>query len=233
MNTLNELISAARDSNERKGSCFILLDRSGSMSGTRWRNAIESINSYVAGFTENNVDVDITLVAFDSLNTVSGSNALTAGSYSTTMRFQILREKVSSLNWLNLAENEASPTGGTPLFDATARIIDMAEASKDDKVAIVIVTDGDENTSTEYKLAQITARIDECKKKNWEVLFLGNEFNPERLAVSMGLDATKFASVTQSVDMAATMTGLSVGTMNYYNTGTAVDMTSLKEKEVK
>lgn len=197
---------------EDGGSAFILLDKSGSMSGTRWTESINSINEFVDAFKEQNVDTKITVVAFDG-----GQNGL---------NFDILREGVSSLKWNKLSTSEDQPRGNTPLYDATAKILDLAENEKSEKTVIVIVTDGGENGSREYKLSNITSRIEECKKKKWEVLFLGSEFNADVQTQSYGLDLSKTISVSSAGEMKNVMRDTAARTMAYYRTGDAIDMKS-------
>lgn len=44
---------------------FVLLDRSGSMEGPMWTEALNSVNAYVKKLAEDNVDTGVTLALFD------------------------------------------------------------------------------------------------------------------------------------------------------------------------
>jgi Mg-chelatase subunit ChlD len=141
---------------------FILLDRSGSMSNI-WAEAISSVNAYVAKLAAENVDTGVTLATFD---TDQGKLA-----------FDILRDRIIPSTWKPVAITEASPRGMTPLNDATGRIVDLANKGGYDKVAIIIMTDGHENASQEITVERAKALLDECRTKNWQVIFLGANFD--------------------------------------------------------
>jgi len=74
------------------------------------------------------------------------------------------------------------PYGGTALNDATAQFVHnignylkfLPEHQRPSKVVIVIVTDGEENSSREYDTKQIKDLIDQQKSEwKWEFIFLG------------------------------------------------------------
>ncbi len=151
---------------------FILLDRTGSMAG-QWTEALSACNAYVKKLAEDNVDTGVTLVAFDRHN----------GKF----EFQIVRDRIIPSTWREVTNLDASPRGMTPLNQATHEIVRLANAGNYDKVAIIIMTDGDENSSDpEYTVASAKALLDECRAKNWQVLFLGANFDNVRQAASYG-----------------------------------------------
>lgn len=150
---------------------FILLDRSGSM-GSMWVEAISSINAYVAKLAADNVNTGVTLALFDK----NGSN----------MSFDILRDRITPQTWKPVEVTESMPRGFTPLNDATFKIIDLADKGGYDKVAIIIMTDGLENASVEYKTDQIKKLLDERRAKGWQVIFLGANFDNAQQASSYG-----------------------------------------------
>lgn len=148
---------------------FILLDRSGSM-GTLWPEAISSVNTYVKKLAEDKVDTGVTLAVFDS-----------SGGVST---FDILRDRIIPSTWRPVAENEAPPRGMTPLNDSILKLVALANAGNYDKVAIIIMTDGAENNSKEDRTGEIARkRLDECRAKKWQVIFLGADFDNKAMAV--------------------------------------------------
>jgi uncharacterized protein YegL len=142
---------------------FILLDRSGSM-GTRWVEAVNSVNAYVHKLAEDKVDTGVTLIVFDHVN--------------GKMDFHILRDRIIPSTWHDVSPKEVEPRGGTPLNQALCKIVELAMAGDYTRVATVIMTDGEENQSArEFTRETAKAALDRCRAKGWQVIFLGIEFD--------------------------------------------------------
>lgn len=153
---------------------FILLDRSGSMMDL-WTEALGSINAYVKKLADDKVDTGVTIATFDK-DQMRGVN----------MSFDILRDRITPQTMHPLTDADAKPRGWTPLNDAVGRIVALAEKGNYDKVAIIIMTDGRENCSEELNTAQAKALLDRCRAKNWQVIFLGANFDNAEQAASLG-----------------------------------------------
>lgn len=73
------------------------------------------------------------------------------------------------------------PRGGTALLDAVGRTIfevakrqqDTDEDKRPKRTLFLIITDGHENSSKEFKLAAVKAAIEDHRKKNWEFVYFG------------------------------------------------------------
>ena len=68
------------------------------------------------------------------------------------------------------------PRGNTPLYDAIGHIIGRVEeedTGKDDKVVIVVQTDGLENASRTHNQHSIRELRDQKEADGWEFVFLG------------------------------------------------------------
>jgi hypothetical protein len=192
---------------------FILLDRSGSMS-TLWTEALNSINAYVKKLAEDKVDTGVTLAMFD------GNNGL---------QFDIIRDRIIPSTWSPVSEMETQPRGMTPLNDATGKIVALAKAGNYDKVAIIIMTDGQENNSKELSVIQVKALLDECRAKNWQVIFLGANFDNASQATSYG--AMAHNTVQSSVrNLGATMEKTANLRATYGASGAAMNYSD-KDKE--
>jgi uncharacterized protein YegL len=226
-----------------KLSAFILLDRSSSMSGARWENAIASINKYVDTLKTDKVDADITLAAFDYHGTPQPNYAgiqvgglqmrpIEPFAQQDGFSFTVLRDKANIKKFKTLQPGEVAPRGSTPLYDATARLINMADSANNEKTVIIIMTDGEENCSRQYNLSSIRDRIATCQKRGWEVLFLGAEFNADHIASSYGLAAGKVIN-TSLRNMDASMSFMAASSTNYTRTGEAIDTLSVKDKMAK
>ncbi|WP_300396541.1 vWA domain-containing protein [Henriciella sp.] len=160
---------------------YILLDRTGSMSSI-WDEALTSVNAYAAevGKAEegeaDDLETAVTLAVFD---------------YQESLQFDVLRQNVQPKSWQTVTNDEVSPRGMTPLFDAIGRIVATAEADNPEKAVIVIMTDGLENSSREITKEGAKAALDRVEAKGWEVVFLGAEFAKFDDAEGVGISASK------------------------------------------
>src|SRR6202044_3378735 len=84
---------------------------------------------------------------------------------------------------------DAEPRGMTPLNDAVGKIVALADAGNYDKVVIIIMTDEHENASRELTVQQAKSLLDKCRAKNWQVIFLGANFDNAHQATSYGAAA--------------------------------------------
>ena len=163
---------------------FILLDRSGSMQ-VLWSEALHSVNAYVTKLAEDRVDTGVTLATFDK----DGEQ----------FKFEIIRERVIPSTWKPVSAEDATPRGMTPLNDAIGRVVTLAKAGLNgtqyDKLALVIMTDGLENASREYSHKAAKALLDDCRAKNWQVIFLGANFDNAAQAEAYGNVAVQSMAV--------------------------------------
>ena len=154
---------------------FILLDRSGSMQSL-WAEALNSVNAYVKKLAEDKVDTGVTLATFDK----DGDE----------FKFEVIRDRIIPSTWTAVSDGDAAPRGMTPLNDAIGRIVALAKAGFNgapyDKLALIVMTDGLENASREFSHAAAKALLDECRAKNWQIIFLGADFDNALQAASYG-----------------------------------------------
>lgn len=153
--------------------CYLLLDRTGSMSD-KWSETLSAVNGYVRDLAKENIDADVTLAMFDKQN---------------GFQFDVIRRSVALKDWQPVAETEAFPRGWTPLYDAVGQIAGLAQKDNPDKAMIVVMTDGEENSSTEVSREQARAALDLCRQKNWQVVFLGVAFDNFGQSHALGLSA--------------------------------------------
>lgn len=195
---------------------FILLDRSGSMS-TLWSEAIGSVNGYVAKLAETNVDTGVTLAVFDhNIGTID---------------FTVIRDRITPKTWRKVETNEVAPRGGTPLNDAVGKLVALANAGNYEKVAIIIMTDGQENQSKELTVTQAKLLLDQCRSRGWQVIFLGANFDNAAQAQSYGTSVRNTVSMgvgnfaTATMDMASKRAAYGV-------TGQAMNFTDAEKAEL-
>ena len=177
---------------------FVLLDKSGSMSGM-WSDTIGGLNSYV----KNVPDADVMVAAFDS----EGYNVVRNG---------------SSDDWKDITTSEIVPGGGTPLLDASGRIIWNMIDSKAPRAILVVITDGEENLSTKFRTEEIknmTKYITE--KLDYELVFLGANFDKvgDVALNSYGLYDTSRSMATSARGFASATASSASGTINYFSSG--------------
>lgn len=164
---------------------YILLDRTGSMSSI-WDEALGSVNAYAQSVGEpdegeaDDLKTEVTLAVFD---------------FQEGFQFDVLRDGVDADGWSPVTNDEASPRGMTPLFDAIGRMISTAEADNPEKAVIVIMTDGLENSSRELTKDGANAALDRAKKRGWEVVFLGAEFANFADAEAVGVAGSKSMAI--------------------------------------
>ncbi|MCX8106712.1 MAG: VWA domain-containing protein [Ignavibacterium album] len=146
----------------------VILDRSGSMQSIK-SDIIGGFNTFLKQQKEVPGKATLTLVQFD-----------TGNPYEVIHNYRPLQE-IPELN-----DRTFVPRGGTPLLDCLGRgINDLSEHinkltndQKPDKVFFIIITDGQENSSREFKKSDIVKLIDEKKNKdNWEFLFLSADLD--------------------------------------------------------
>ena len=122
----------------------------------------------------------------------------------------IYEERFSCANLKSLrviTEEDVMPRGGTALYDAIARattetgnrLSAMPENERPGKVILLIITDGMENCSTDYRgeggRKRVKAMIEHQREKYaWEVVFLGA--NMDAVAVGDSLGVARHSSLT-------------------------------------
>ena len=116
--------------------------------------------------------------------------------YQQGLQFDVLRKDVEPAAWTNVTNDDVTPRGMTPLFDAINRTITMAEADNPEKAVIVIMTDGPENSSREVTREGAKAALDRAEARGWEVVFLGAEFASFGDADAVGVRSDKQMAVS-------------------------------------
>jgi hypothetical protein len=182
-------------------NAYILLDRSGSME-TLWTEAIGSINGYVENLPNK---AKVMLALFDNVS------------------YDVIRDTTAK-EWKNLDSKEFEPRGGTPLFDSSARMMQRILDDNPERAVFVVMTDGFENASQNFKQADVKSLSDQLKKKNYEVIFLGANFDKVGdVALNYGVAANKFTNITP-MNLRGTMADVSHMSASYMTTGAAINI---------
>lgn len=156
----------------------ILLDRSGSMENCR-DTTIDAFNEYVMGLRRSDdVDARISLTIFDSQ------------SIDTIQRLEPAKTS------LELSRQTYVPRASTPLLDAIGTVVaemDGVELRSDEKVALVILTDGMENASKGHTKSSVRALLtDRQDNKGWLVTFLAADIDAFTEAGAIGIKSDKY-----------------------------------------
>lgn len=195
---------------------FILLDRSGSMGGPKWEETVSSVNAYVKELAEKMVDTKVTLACFD------GHNGL---------QYLVLRDGVAPGFWNPIMVDEAPPRGSTPLNDSIGRLVGTARQSNPDRAAIIIMTDGQENASTEVTTEKAKELLQDCRNKGWQVVFLGADYDNMAQARSYGNDPR--ATMDMAAGNYATATAsLATQRASYGATGQSIGWSTDEKQKV-
>jgi hypothetical protein len=91
-------------------------------------------------------------------------------------------------------ERKYRPDSSTPLFDAMGFSLVKQRASIEPagpvNVLVTILTDGEENSSVEYRGAAIAALVAELKLKGWVFTYIGANHDVESFAMSLNITNT-------------------------------------------
>lgn len=156
-----------------------VLDRSGSMESMK-DEPIGGFNRFIEEQKELEGEAKLTLVLFDD-------------------QYDVIHDGVDLKEVPKLTKDVYWPRGMTALLDAVGKAVNTVEARlsklKDEyqpeKVIVVILTDGLENSSHEFKKEDLKKKIEELQKeKKWEFIFMGSELESFDDARGMGLKAS-------------------------------------------
>lgn len=169
------------------------LDESGSM-GSCFAATIEGFNTWLKEIRKQKGETTVTLTQFSS---TPGEDKFRVH-YATTIAADVKK----------LTTRSYRPRGGTPLFDAIGATIttlqkELDKRKKNPPAAVVVIqTDGQENSSTDYTRDQIRKLIEKKEKEGWTFIFLGANMTQEqadRSAFDVGLvSAVAYAGATTS-----------------------------------
>ncbi len=170
--------------NAPKDEIIIIVDRSGSMRSI-WTDSIGGLNSFI----DQNKDAGeafVTLVCFDNV-----------------VEYPRGEEKLELLTMEEITDKDFHPRGGTAMNDAIGMTLNgFVPNHPDAKVAVVIVTDGDENSSMEYTdRGVIKEMVTEKEALGWNFTFLAANLD------AFG-EANSFGMTGATMDFAATGAGV-------------------------
>lgn len=161
-----------------KDEIIVIVDRSGSMNGII-EDAVGGINALITANKEVGKPANITFVKFDNVIDIEESADL------ATFR--------------DITVEDVHPRGGTAMNDAIGMTLAGFEPENEGAlIEVVIVTDGGENSSVEYRDRAVIKKMIEERQKldNWTFTFLAANMDAFAEGSSFGIAA----GTTQSFD---------------------------------
>lgn len=191
---------------------YLLLDQSGSMTG-RAHEVVSHVNEYLDDFRDK-ADTLVTILLF-------GGNTLRLWERETPI--QLARP---------MRDDDFKPDGSTPLNDAIGRVIDMGKVFSDDNKLVVIVSDGEENSSKRYPgtpNVDLKRRVEHLGTSRWAFIYLGENQKAEVSIDAFGGLASNSANVKGMDDA---FNKARMATSNYYMAaGASASLESLMDDE--
>lgn len=156
---------------------LIIVDMSGSMYYIR-QQAFDGLNDTILTIRkmqEERPDIEqrISLITFNSL------------------RKRFVYDNVPAWQCRRMRHSEYEPDGGTPLYDAIGMGIAKVDGQRNQgsHVLVTIITDGEENSSSEFTLGMIRILISRLKEQGWTFTLIGTDnLDVESMARSFSID---------------------------------------------
>jgi hypothetical protein len=155
----------------------VILDRTGSMESIR-DDTIGGFNTFISEQKLQPNKATLTLVQFDSQDP-----------------YEVIHQVKTIQEVPELTRETYVPRATTPLLDAIGRgindlekcVADMKEGERPSKVVFVVITDGQENASREFRRDQILKMINEKEKQyGWQFVFLSADLDAINDAMAQG-----------------------------------------------
>ena len=160
--------------------CFVI-DSSGSMSGSE-KDVVGGFNKTIAEQKAvKDGDCIVSLYEFDSRvkKVYLGKNL----------------DEVGDFNYKVGGMTRLYDGIGTAVDEVGKWLSDMDESERPSKNIVVIITDGGENSSTEYRLKDIREKIKEqTEKYSWDFVYLGNDLSDAKDANDIGIKYRGFTT---------------------------------------
>ncbi len=186
-----------------------VLDETGSMNSC-WDATINSFNEYIGS----QKTVNDGMVCRVGLTKFSDTGRSFSNPFSASIRNVYVQQDIQTIP--TLTRSTYTPNGGTNLYDAIGKtIVDLDTVVKPNQnVLVVIITDGEENCSSEYNVQTIKTMIEDRQSKGWTFVYLGANQDAWKVGSSFGLAKGQTMSYS-TAEMASTMDSLSMATTTY------------------
>lgn len=175
---------------------FMIVDKSGSMTSLK-TDVIGGFNEYVHSLSHDKEhEYSITAVLFDT-------------------RVSRYCEAKAPDDVPALDAKSYNPNGFTALHDAVGFTIgNVTYVNPNDKVLVVIMTDGQENASREETTASVRDKVADRGKQGWEFLYIGQGLDTWAQSRDMGINTYVQTSASRDATV-GTYRGLGAGTRSF------------------
>lgn len=191
-------------------SITVILDQSGSMASLA-KDTIGSYNAFVKEQKAVTGEAALTLALFDD-------------------RYDLIHDAIPLQEVPELTEVVYKPRGSTALLDAMGKTIDamghkfasMKEENRPEKILVMLISDGEENASSDYKHDRIKEMVSHQQDKyKWEFIFVGAS-NVDSFSVASSMGVSKGNTYSYIPSAAGTQTlynNISAGMSAYRTSG--------------
>ena len=212
-----EIVSTGSKSNSTLIN--LVLDETGSMQSCL-APTISSVNEFLNSQRKVQGECKVNLFTF-SHKYVSNQHQATAEQGFSAQSVRHVHNNVHIEDVQGLSTSNYQPNGGTNLYDAIGISIahvsmQLANLAIKPAVLMVIVTDGEENASKEYKLNTVKAMIASKQAEGWTFVYLGANQDAWQVGSQFGLSRGQTMSYNVA-QMSSTMNTLSASTSAYRN----------------
>jgi len=189
---------------------LFILDASGSMADER-SEAIQGLNNFIAAQKNLPGECKMTLVQFNSRYYFIDSPSW----------YRVIRNAVPIEEISPITKEDYIPNGGTALLDAIgtgidqlgARLAQLPESERPDKVLVAVLTDGNENSSFVFSADKIKEMIKhQTDVYSWTFTFLSSDIKAVNYARTLGYVG---ANVRYSKSISAAMNTYSKAGASY------------------
>jgi Mg-chelatase subunit ChlD len=154
----------------------MVLDRSGSMQECQ-EATVAGFNEFIRDQRELPGSANVTLVQFDD-------------------QYEVVHDAKPLLDVPELNCQTFVPRGSTALLDAIGKTVNGSAARfRHNKVIFVIITDGMENASKEYKREQIKNLIEQRETNGWTFVYIGADQDAIAVAKDFAIPAVNAVNV--------------------------------------
>ena len=199
-----------------------LLDRSGSMAGTK-KETLTGYNEFLKEQKDVDGKATFTLVQFATNSMIEPTKNIQEVELLTNKTYSPTGSSTAYLDALGRAINE---TG--------RRLRSLSESERPEKVIVVVITDGFENSSKEFTKATINDMIKHQEQTyNWQFVFLGANFDAVTEGKALGMSVARAFTYTQNDEGLKNAYGALSANMSSFRVGTVENMNFKEEQREK